>query len=67
MIYYVFSYDYVRIYNGVISSTSLIKELTGNDYEAGFTITSAGTTVTINFISDMSERRAGFQIGYTAS
>ena len=59
--------DYVRIYNGVISSASLIKELTGNDYESGLTITSLETTVTINFISDMSERRAGFQIEYTAS
>ena len=61
-----FSYDFVKIYTGEILDSNLIPdgELTGT--KTGTTITVVGTTVIINLVSDSSERKAGFQIEYTA-
>ena len=67
----VFSYDFVKIYNGGIADANLIPDgdpagsFTGTSY-TGTTITVVGTTVTINLLSDSSETKAGFQIEYTA-
>ena len=66
-----FSYDFVKIYKGGIADANLIPDgdpagsFTGT--YTGTTITVVGTTVTINLLSDSSERKAGFQIEYTAS
>ena len=66
----VFSYDFVKIYNGGILDANLIPDgdlpgsFTGT--KTGTTITVVGSTVTINLLSDFSENKAGFQIEYTA-
>ena len=62
----VFSYDFVKIYIGVVSDANLNHSLTGNAYAKDFTITIVGTTVTIHLVSDDSERKAGFQMEYKA-
>ena len=62
----VFSYDFVKIYIGVVSDANLRHSLTGNAYAKDFTITIVGTTVTIHLVSDDSESKAGFQMEYKA-
>ena len=61
-----FSYDFVKIYNDGISDANLIPdgELTGT--KTGTIITINGTTVIIILLTDISERKAGFQIEFTA-
>ena len=61
-----FSYDFVKIYYDGISDANLIPdgELTGT--KTGTIITVVGTTVIINLLTDTSERKAGFQIEFTA-
>ena len=62
----VFSYDFVKIYIGVVSDANLNHSLTGNAYAKDFTITIFGTAVTIHLVSDDSQRKAGFQMEYKA-
>ena len=63
---FVFSYDFVNIYNGGVLDDNLIPDGALTGVKTGTTITVVGTTVTLNLVSDSSETRPGFQITFAA-
>ena len=58
----IYSYDFLKVWDGLSPGETKISELTGSTIPSP--VASYGNTMFLNFLSDDSERKAGFKLQY---
>ena len=58
----IYSYDFLKVWDGLSPGETRISDLTGSTIPSP--VASYGNTMFLNFLSDDSERKAGFKLQY---